>query len=156
MKKEEMITTMNKRFSGMNETGVEFIYNIIMAIPQNERWMLETTQERIAELDAITKQKELKAKQAEQEAYQQQLLEKDCVYSEHAKLFDTINSVDIPTRYDLSTDDIMAIDKVCGEISRCFPEYALGVAHNYFNYGFAMGSKCTLAAVKKTTKKGSH
>ena len=39
MKKEEMIATMTNRFEGMNEAGVEALFNIIMLIPDKERWM---------------------------------------------------------------------------------------------------------------------
>lgn len=68
MKKEEMIATMTNRFEGMNEAGVEALFNIIMLIPDKERWMASTTPERIAELDALKVQREQEEKQAKEQA----------------------------------------------------------------------------------------
>ena len=160
MKKEEMIQTLNNRFEGMNEEGVKFLYDIIMIIPERERWMASTTPERIAELDALKAQKELEEKQEKErkqaEADQQYTDRRNQAYHEHAKVFDKIFSVEIPSRYDIGTEEIKAIDCVCGELIKCFSDYALKAAHYYFNYGFAQGSRCAKNQAKKGIKKGSH
>lgn len=156
MKKEEMIATLNERFSNMNEAGVEALFNIIMPISERERWQATTTPERIAELDALNQQQELQEKQAKEEARQQKEMQRNQTYLDHARMFDAINSVSIPSRYDISTDEIRAIDLVCGEISRCFPQYAFDVANYYFCYGFVKGSRYAKALEKKKAKKESH
>lgn len=161
MKKEEMIATMTNRFEGMNEAGVEALFNIIMLIPNKERWMASTTPERIAELDALKAQREQEEAQAKEaasrEADQRAEEKRNQLYHDFAKMFDAIHTVDIPERYDIGTEEIKAIDFVCGGVARCFPEYALDVANKYFSYGFANGMKCAKAqARKKAQKKGSH
>lgn len=161
MKKEEMIATMTNRFEGMNEAGVEALFNIIMLIPDKERWMASTTPERIAELDALKAQREQEEKQAKEqaqaEAEQREIEKRNQLYHDFAKMFDAIHTVDIPARYDIGTEEIKAIDFICGGVARCFPEYALAVANKYFCYGFANGMKCAKAqARKKAQKKGSH
>ena len=156
MKKEEMIATMNERFSSMNEAGVEALFNIIMPISERERWQATTTPERIAELDALNQQQEFQEKQAKEEARQQKELQRNQTYIDHARMFDAINSIHIPARYDISTDEIMAIDLVCGEISRCFPQYTFDVANYYFCYGFVKGSRYAKSQAKKKVKKESH
>ena len=156
MKKEEMIATLNERLSNMNEAGVEALFNIIIPISEKERWQATTTPERIAELDALNQQKELAEKNAKAEARHQKELQRNQVYTEYAKMFDAINSINIPSRYDISTGEIKAIDLVCGEISRCFPQYAFDVANYYFCYGFVKGSRYAKAQAKKKVKKESH
>lgn len=72
-------------------------------------------------------------------------------------MFDAIHTVEIPARYDLGSNEIQAIDYICGGVAKCFPEYAFAVANKYFCYGFANGMKCAKAqARKKAQKKGSH
>lgn len=149
MKREKMIATMNNRFEGLNEAGVEALFNIVMIIPEKERWMASTTPERIAELDALKEQKELEEAQAKEAAVQKAEMKRNQIYHDHAKMFDAINTVDIPVRYDLGIDEIRAIDYICGGISKCFPEYAFDVANKYFCYGFAKGLKCAKAQAKK-------
>lgn len=157
MKKEEMIATMTNRFEGMNTTGVEALFNIIMLIPAKERWMASTTPERIAELDTLKAQSELeeaKAKeQAQAEADQRAEEKRNQLYHDFAKMFDAIHTIDIPERYDIGTEEIKAIDFICGGVARCFPEYALSAASKYFSYGFANGMKYAKAQVKKAIKK---
>ena len=160
MKKEEMIVTMNNRFKGMNEAGVEALFNIIMLIPDKERWMASTTSERIAELDALKAQRELEEahakEQAQAESDQRAAEKRNQLYRDFAKMFDAINTVDIPERYDISTEEIKAIDFICGGVAKCFPEYALSAASKYFSYGFANGMKYVKAQAKKVIKNGSH
>ena len=160
MKREEMIATMTNRFEGMNEAGVEALFNIIMLIPDKERWMASTTPERIAELDALKVQREQEEKQAKEqaqaEADQRAEEKRNQLYHDFAKMFDAIHTVDIPSRYDLSLDEFQTIDYICGGVSKCFPEYALSVANKYFSYGFANGMKCAKAQARKKAKKGSH
>ena len=156
MKKEEMIAAMNDCFNNMNDAGVEALFNIIMPISEKERWQATTSPERIAELDALNLQKEIQEKQEKEEARQQKELQRNQTYLDHARMFDAINSVSIPARYDISTDEIKAIDLVCGEISRCFPQYAFDVANYYFCYGFVKGSRYARALAKKKSKKESH
>ena len=64
-----------------------------------------------------------------------------------------IESVHLPTRYDLGIEEIRAIDYVCGGASRCFPEYAFSVAGMYFDYGFVKGMRYAKAQFKKRQKK---
>ena len=160
MKKEEMVATMTNRFEGMNAAGVEALFNIIMLIPNKERWMASTTPERIAELDALKAQRELEEAQAKEqtqaETDQRAEEKRNQLYYDFAKMFNAIHTVDIPERYDISTEEIKAIDFICGGIAKCFPEYALSAASKYFSYGFANGMKYAKAQAKKSIKKGSH
>ena len=160
MKKEEMIATLNERFNSMNEEGVEALFNIIMAIPDRERWMATTTPERIAELDALKVQRELEEKkareQAQEESEQRFTERRNQAYHDYARMFDAINAVKIPARYDINTGEITAIDCVCGEVSRYFPDYMLNVVNHSFCYGFVKGSRYAKAQAKKQSKKESH
>ena len=100
---------------------------------------------------------EKKAKeQAQEEANQRFTDRRNQVYHNFSRMFDAIHTVDIPSRYDISTDEIQAIDCVCGEVSRCFPEYMLKAANHFFCYGFVKGSRYAKAQAKKAIKKGSH
>ena len=156
-KKKEMSAQMNNRFNNMNEAGVEALFNIIMQIPDRERWMVSTSLERIAELDSLDAKRELEEKmvkkQQQEEAEQQANAKRNKLYNDFARMFDAINTVDIPLRYDLGIEEIKAIDFVCGNIIKCFPEYALSVANNYFCYGFANGMKYAKTQARKTTQK---
>lgn len=155
-KKEEMITSITKRLESMNETGVTSIFNLIGLIPDRERWMASTSQERIAELDAIETQREQDAEyekeKAVKEAREATEAKRNQFYLDHARMFSAIKTVTIPTRYDLNTEEIRAIDFVCGGISRCFPEYAYSVACKYFKYGFVKGLRYGTAQAKKKQK----
>ena len=157
MKKEEMIATMSNRIEGMNEEGVKFFFDLMMIIPEKERWMASTTPERIAELDALKEKQELEEKQEKErkqaEADQKYTDRRNQAYHNHAKVFDAANTVDIPSRYDIGTDEIQAIDCVCGEVSRMFPDYMLKAAHYFFCYGFAQGSRYAKNQAKKGNKK---
>ena len=150
-----MIVTINNRFSEMNEEGVEALFNIIMAIPKKERWMITTTPERIAELDALKEQTEIEEKQAEEEAYKQKMEKINKTYYDHAKMFDTINNVHIPARYNIGNDEIEAIGFVHGQISKIFPKYTHEVANDYFCYGFAKGLRYAKAETKKKATNGN-
>jgi len=154
--KKEMIATLTKRFEGMNEAGVDFFFSIIMSIPDRERWMASTTPERIAELDDIKvqrEQEEAKEKERrEREAQQIEAARKQQYYFEYARMFNAINSIDMPARYDLCIGEILAIDFVCGGIRRYFPEYAYSVADKYFKYGFVKGMRYAKAQARKKNK----
>lgn len=151
--KEEMIASIINRLNAMNETGAASLFDIIMLIPIRERWMAPTSQERIAELDAIAAQREKeeaqKKEMAEKEAQQKTDAKRAQIYHDYARMFNAIENVEIPTRYDLSLGEIQAIDFICGEISRCFPEYAYSVACKYFDYGFVKGMRYATARAKK-------
>lgn len=155
-KRDEMIASITKRLESMNETGVASIFNLIGLIPDRERWMASTSQERIAELDAIEAQREQDAEyekeKAVKEAREATEAKRNQFYLDHARMFSAIKTVTIPTRYDLSTEEIRAIDFVCGGISRCFPEYAYSVACKYFKYGFVKGLRYGTAQAKKKQK----
>ena len=118
--------------------------------------MTSTSQERIAELDAFAAQheqeaameKEKKAREAQQIAD----AKREQIYRDHARMFNAIKTVNIPSRYDLSIGEIEAIDFVCGEIRRYFPEYAYSVACKYFDYGFVKGMRYATARAKKKHK----
>ena len=152
-KKEEMIATMINRLEGMNEAGVEVLFDLVMLIPDRERWMASTPPERIAELDAIKVQREqeaaLEKEKADKEAQQIADAKRNQIYLDHARMFNAIKTIDVPIRYDLSIEEILAIDFVCGGISRCFPEYAYSVAGKYFKYGFVKGVRYVKAQSKK-------
>ena len=152
MTKEQMITIMNNRFEKMNEAGVEALFNIIMAIPEKERWMKTTSPERIAELDELLKKKEADKAKAKEEAQHQHILEREQCYSDFARLFDAIGSVKIPNRYDLGTDEIEAIDLINGNIKRCFPEYVFNASYDFYKYGFLKGTRYAKAVAKKKAK----
>ncbi len=153
VKKEEMITSITNRLEEMNETGVTALYDFITLFPLKERWMASTSKERIAELDAIKAQREQEAAQekerAAKEAEAKATEKREQIYRDYAGMFSAIKKVKIPTRYDLSIGEIEAIDFVCGEISRCFPEYAYSVASKYFDYGFVKGMRYATAQSKK-------
>lgn len=152
-RKEEMISGITSYLDGMNEVGVTFWHDLLMSIPVKERWMASTTKERIAELDAIEAQREQDAAQAKEraakEAEEKATAKREQIYRDYAGMFNAIKKVKIPTRYDLSIGEIEAIDFVCGEISRCFPEYAYSVASKYFDYGFVKGMRYATARAKK-------
>ena len=156
-KKVEMITAMKNRFEGMNETGVEALFDLVMLIPDRERWMETTTSERIAELDAIKVQREQEAAQekerADKEAQQKEDEKRNQIYLDHARMFNAIKTIDMPTRYDLCIEEIRAIDFVCGGVSRCFPEYAYSVSDKFFKYGFVKGMRYAKAQAKKKQQK---
>lgn len=156
-KKAGMITAITNRLEGLNEAGVEVLFDIVMLLPDRERWKATTTPERIAELDAIKAQHEQEAAQAKEkenkEARQKEAEKRNQVYLEHARMFNAIKTVDIPTRYDLCVEEIRAIDFVCGGVSRCFPEYSYSVAGKYFHYGFVKGMRCAKAQAKKKQQK---
>lgn len=156
VKKKEMITSIINRLENMNETGVSFLFDLIMLIPNKERWLASTSQERIAELDAIEAQRkqedERKKEQASKEAQEAAEAKRNQIYLDHARMFNAIKVIDIPTRYDLSIAEMEAIDIICGGISRCFPEYAYSAAYNYFKYGFVKGSRYATAQAKKKQK----
>ena len=148
-KKEEMITSITNRLETMNETGVTALYDLITIIPVKERWLASTSKERIAELDAIAAQREQEKEQKTEEAKQRTAAKREQVYHDYAKMFNAIKNVEIPTRYDLMIDEIQAIDFICGEVRRCFPEYAYSVACKYFKYGFVKGQRYAMARAKK-------
>lgn len=156
-KKEEMITTIKNRLEAMNETGVKTLFDIVMCIPDRERWMATTTPERIAELDAIKEQREREAKLAKERedkiAQQKEDEERNKILLDHARMFNAIKTLDMPTRYDLCIGEIKAIDFVCGGVRQWFPEYAYSVAGNYFKYGFVKGMRYAKAQVKKKHQK---
>ena len=155
-KREEMITNITKRLESMNETGVTSIFNLLGLIPDKERWMASTSQERIAELDAIEAQCEQDAEyekeKAAKEAQEAAEAKRNQLYLDHARMFSAIKSINIPTHYDLGIEEIRAIDFICGGISRCFPEYAYSVACKYFKYGFVKGLRYGTAQAKKKQK----
>ena len=64
-----------------------------------------------------------------------------------------IESVRVPTQYDLRVEEIRAIDYVCGGASRCFPEYAFSVAGMHFDYGFVKEMRYAKVQFKKRQKK---
>ena len=68
-------------------------------------------------------------------------------------MFRAIEGIHVPTRYDLGVEEIQAIDYVCGEVRRFFPEYAYSVAGMYFDYGFVKGMRYAKAQFKKKQKK---
>ena len=148
MKKEEMITTMNERFSNMTEEGVQALFNIIMSIPERERWLLTTTPERLAELDALAKQKEQEEAQKKEEEHQECVQYREQFITEHAKLFDAINSVSVPTRYDIGNEDVAAIDFVHGKMLKMFPE-TFGAYMDFFKYGFLKGMRYATNEMKR-------
>lgn len=161
MKREEMIAAMTDRLEGMNEAGVKVLFDIFTLLPEKERWMASTTPERIAELDALKEQREqeeaLAKEAAEKEAEQRAEEKRNQLYHDFAKMFDAIHTIEIPERYDIGTEEIEALDFVCGNVSKCFPEYTLWLSSNCFSYGFAKGMKYAKAqARKKAQKKGSH
>ena len=155
--KEEMIITITNRLNKMNETGVKELFDMIMLFPDKERWMASTSLERIAELDAVKAQHEREEKlEKEKEAREAQRIadeKRNQIYLEHERMFRAIKSIHVPTRYDLCVGEIWAIDYVCGEIRRCFPEYVYSVAGMYFNYGFVKGMRYAKAVFKRKQKK---
>ena len=153
MRKEEMISTMNERFNRMTEEGVEVFFNIFTAIPEKEKWLLTTTPERLAELAALNQQRELEEQQQKEEAEQQRKLEREAELAKHSKLFTTIENVHVPTRYDMTVNEVIAIDFKNGQVSRCFPDYAYAVANDYFSYGFLKGARYAKAEAKRSIKK---
>lgn len=156
VKKKEMITSITNRLENMNETGVSFLFDFIKLVPDKEQWMASTSQERIAELKDIEAQRneeaEHKIEKDAKEAEEAAQAKKNQIYFDHARMFNAIKTIDIPTRYDLSIAEIRAIDFVCGGIRRCFPEYAYSVACKYFKYGFVKGSRYATAQAKKKQK----
>ena len=118
--------------------------------------MASTSQERIAELDEIAAQREQEAAQekekAKKEAQQIADAKREQIYHDCARMFNAIKNVEIPTRYDLTVGEIQAIDFICGEIHRFFPEYAYSVACKYFDYGFVKGMRYATARAKKKHK----
>ena len=154
--KEEMITTIANRLEGMNEAGVKVLFDIVMLVPDRERWMASTSPERIAELDAIKAQREqeeaLEKERAAKEARQIAEEKRNQIFIDHARMFNAIETINVPTRYDLCIEEILAVDFVCGGISQCFPEYAYSVASKYFNYGFVKGVRYAKAQAKKKQK----
>lgn len=152
-KKKEMIASITNRLEEMNEAGVTALYDFITAFPLKERWMASTSKERIAELDAIKAQREQEAAQekerAAKEAEEKATSKREQIYRDYAGMFSAINKVKMPTRYDLTVGEIQAIDLVCGEIRRFFPEYAYSVAGKYFDYGFVKGMRYAKARAKK-------
>lgn len=156
-KKEEMITTIKNRLEAMNETGVKTLFDIVMCIPDRERWMAATTPERIAELDAINTQRDREEKltqeKADKIAQQKENANRNQILHDYARMFNAIETLDMPTRYDLCIGEIMAIDYVCGGVSHCFPEYAYSVSGYYFKYGFVKGIRYAKAQAKKKQKK---
>lgn len=153
VEKEEMIARITNRLEEMNEAGVTALYDFITVFPVKERWMASTSKERIAELDAIEAQREQEAAQEKErtakEAEEKATAKRVQIYRDYAGMFNAIKKVKMPTRYDLSIGEIEAIDFVCGEISRCFPEYAYSVAGKYFDYGFVKGMRYAKARAKK-------
>ncbi|MBR2924846.1 MAG: helix-turn-helix transcriptional regulator [Clostridia bacterium] len=153
-KKEEMITSITALLEGMNETGVTFWNDFIMSIPVKERWLASTSQERIDELDAIAALREHEAAQEKEktamEARQLADAKRERCFHDYARMFNAIKTVDVPIRYDLSIGEIQAIDFICGEVSRFFPEYAYSVACKYFKYGFVKGTRYAKRKKKKT------
>ena len=99
-KKEEMIKTITNRLDRMNEAGVTFIFDFFMCIPDKERWMASTSQERIAELDAIAIQQEHEAAQAKEKAVKeaQQIKEEKQrqFYLDYARMFNAIQLLPQP------------------------------------------------------------
>lgn len=156
VQKDEMITSIINRLESMNETGVTSIFNFIELIPDKEQWMASTSQERIAELNAIEAQRkqeaEHKKEKAAKDAQEAAAAKSNQIYLDHARMFNAIKLINIPTRYDLSVEEINAIDFICGGISRCFPEYAFSVACKYFKYGFVKGQRYATAQAKKKRK----
>ena len=152
-KKEEMITSITNRLNEMNEAGVTALYDFITVFPLKERWMASTSKERIAELDAIKAQREQEAAQekerAAKEAEEKATAKREQIYRDYSGMFNAIKKVKMPTRYDLTVGEIQAIDFVCGEIRRFFPEYAYSVAGKYFDYGFVKGVRYATAQAKK-------
>lgn len=152
-KKEEMIAGITSRLEGMNEAGVASLFEIIMLIPIKERWRASTSQERIAELEAIASQRRqeeaLEKEKAAKEAKQMADAKREQIYHDYARMFNAIKKVKIPIRYDLSLGEIQAIDFVCGGIRRYFPEYAFSVACKHFDYGFVKGMRYATAQSKK-------
>ena len=156
-KKEEMIISITALLEGMNETGVAFWNDFIMSIPVKERWLASTSQERIDELDAIAALREQEAAQEKEktamEARQLADAKREQCFHDYARMFNAIKTVDVPIRYDLSIGEIQAIDFICGEVSRFFPEYAYSVACKYFKYGFVKGTRYATAYAKRKKKK---
>lgn len=155
-KKEELIASITTLLEGMNEAGVTFWNDLIMSIPVKERWLASTSQERIDELDAIAALREQEAAQekekAAMEARQLTDAKREQYLHDYARMFNAINAIDMPTRYDLTVGEIQAIDFICGGIRRFFPEYAYSVAGKYFTYGFVKGVRYATARAKKKLK----
>ena len=130
--KEEMITTIMSCLNKMNETGVRAMFDMVLLFSDKERWRASTSLERIAELDAIKAQRErereLEKEKAAKETQRKADEKRNQIYLDHARMFRAIESIHVPTRYDLCVEEIQAIDYVCGEVRRCFPEYAYSVA----------------------------
>ena len=119
--------------------------------------MLTTTPERIAELDALQKQKDLEEAQAKEEELTRLKLEhiqaQEQCRTTNAKLFNAISSVVIPGRYDLGIEDMEAIDFVNGNIKRCFPNYVFSASYAFYKYGFLKGTRYAKAEAKRKAKK---
>lgn len=159
-KKEEMIASIINRLEEMNESGVNALYDFITVFPVKERWMASTSKERIVELDAIEAQREQEAAQEKErtakEAEEKATAKRKQLYRDYARMFNAINTVDIPTRYDMTIGEIEAIDFVCGEVRRYFPEYAFSVANKYFDYGFVNGMRCAKARTQQKKNRKNH
>lgn len=148
-KKNEMIAAIANRLEELNEAGATALFNLIMLFPDKEHWKASTSPERLAELEAIEVQCEQERIQAAKEAQQTKEATRKQLYLDHARMFNAIDTVDVPTRYDLCVGEIRAIDFICGGISRCFPDYAYSVACKYFKYGFVKGTRYATACAKK-------
>lgn len=154
MNKKEMITVLNNKLEQMTEKGIQTISDIVTAMMEcDERYLLSTSQERIAELNAIELQKTIDKEKAKEDAYQNQIILRNQTYVKYAKVFDAINTVNIPTRYDLKTDEIEAIDLVNGNILRFCPQETLDISRACFKYGFVKGTRYAKVAEKRKEKK---
>lgn len=147
--KDEMIAAIANRLEELNEAGATALFNLIMLFPDKEHWKASTSPERLAELEAIEVQREQERIQAAKEAQQTEETTRKQLYLDHARMFNAIDSVDIPTRHDLCAEEIWAIDFICGGVRRCFPEYAYSVACKYFKYSFVKGMRYVTARAKK-------
>lgn len=151
--KEKLIEMINN----LNENGIELILKCFNGMNENEKYNINTTTERLAELQRIEEQKEEQEK-AIQEAEREKALReraranrermkaiKASLTGKEKKLIEAISKVK-PGNYDMYTNEVMIFADIHNN-------NLINGSTDLFNYGFLKGQRAEKARQKRLREK---
>ena len=151
--KEKLIEMINN----LNENGIELMLKCFNGINENEKYNINTTTERLAEIQRIEKQKEEQEKATQEIERENALREraranrermkdiKASLTGKEKKLIETINKVK-PGSYNMYSHEVMLFADIHNN-------NLINGSTDIFNYGFLKGQRAEKARQKELREK---
>ena len=151
--KEKLIEMINN----LNENGIELILKCFIGINENEKYNINTTTERLEELQRVEEQKAEQEKAIQEAEIEQERIERAKANRERMKaikasltgkeknLIEEISKVK-PGSYDMYTNEVMLFADIHNN-------NLINGSTDIFNYGFLKGQRAEKARQKRLREK---